>query len=170
MLRAAVDAYRARYADVGFGLTRAVAGMPDLLRRLRGGARSTTIIIVTAKPAAVAEPLLEHIGLRSAFDAVYGVPLGPEVEEKSVTLSRALAETATDPAHAVMIGDREHDVRAGRSCGTRTVGVLWGAGDRRELSAAGADHIVAHPWEIESLVSPSRTRPGRFTPGRPAGR
>ena len=150
MLRTAVDAYRARYAAVGFGLTRAVDGMVGLLERLQGG--GTALVVVTAKPTAVAEPLLEHIGLRSAFDAVYGAPMGPDVEEKQVTLARALEATRTGPAEAVMIGDRAHDIRAGRACRTRTVGVLWGAGDRAELEQAGADHIVDAPDELDALV------------------
>jgi phosphoglycolate phosphatase len=151
MLRSAVDAYRARYEEVGFDLTRPVDGMVELLGRLRSH-EDTTIVIVTAKPTAVADPLLRHIGLRSAFDAVYGAPMGPGVEEKRVTLARALGATRTDPSRAVMIGDRSHDVRAGLACGTRTVGVLWGAGDRAELAEAGADHIVTHPDELEALV------------------
>ncbi len=151
LVQRAVDAYRTRYADVGFGLTRAVDGMAELLGRLRRD-EGTTLVVVTAKPTAVAEPLLDHIGLRSAFDTVYGAPLGPHVEEKHVTLARALAQTRTDPARAVMIGDRAHDIRAGRACRTRTVGVLWGAGDRDELVAAGAEHIVHHPAEVDALV------------------
>jgi phosphoglycolate phosphatase len=151
MLRAAVAAYRTRYAAVGFDLTRPVDGMTELLGRLRSQ-EAAAIVIVTAKPTAVAEPLLAHLGLRSAFDAVYGAPLGPDVEEKRVTLARALADSRTDPARAVMIGDRSHDVRAGRACRTMTVGVLWGAGDRAELIEAGADHIVTRPDELEALV------------------
>jgi len=152
LLRVAVDAYRTRYADVGFGLTRVVDGMAELLERLREASRAT-IVIVTAKPTAVAEPLLDHLGLRPAFDAVYGAPLGPDVEEKRITLARALAETGTEPSAAVMIGDRSHDIRAGRACRTRTVGVLWGAGDHAELVAAGADHIVHLPEELDALVA-----------------
>jgi phosphoglycolate phosphatase len=89
--------------------------------------------------------------------------MGPDVEEKRVTLARALATTRTDPEQAVMNGDRAHDVLAGRACRTRTVGVLWGAGDRAELSEAGADHIVGHPTELDALVAADVRR------GDPAG-
>jgi len=153
MLRTAVDAYRARYVTVGFGLTRVVDGMMQLLDRLRADDRGA-IVVVTAKPTAVAEPLLEHLGLRSTFDAVYGAPMGPDVEEKCVTLARALTDMRMDPSRAVMVGDREHDMLAGRACRTRTVGVLWGAGDHAELVAAGADHIVARPDELDALMRP----------------
>jgi len=151
LLAAAVAAYRTRYEQVGFALTRPVPGMVELLERLRTVEAGLTVI-VTAKPAAVAEPLLVHVGLRDAFDAVHGAPLGPEVEEKRVTLARALASTGTAAQDAVMIGDRSHDVRAGRACGTRTVGVLWGAGDRAELEQAGADRVVARPDELDRIL------------------
>jgi phosphoglycolate phosphatase len=51
-----------------------------------------------------------------------------------------------------MIGDRSHDMHAGRACGTRTVGVLWGAGDRDELEQAGADRVVAQPDELAVIL------------------
>ena len=151
LLATAVSAYRARYAEVGFDLTRPVAGIVPMLERLRASGSGTTVI-VTAKPAAVAGPLLEHVGLRHHFDAVHGAPMGPHVEEKRVTLARALAETATAPSDAAMIGDRSHDIAAGRACGTRTFGVLWGAGDRAELEGAGADLVLTRPEELEPLL------------------
>ena len=151
LLATAVAAYRTRYAEVGFDLTRPVEGIVPLLERLRAMGSGTTVI-VTAKPAGVAGPLLEHVGLRAYFDAVHGAPLGPHVEEKRVTLARALAETDTAPSDTVMIGDRSHDIVAGRACGTRTFGVLWGAGDRAELDGAGADVVVMRPEELDPLL------------------
>jgi phosphoglycolate phosphatase len=159
LLATAVAAYRARYTEVGFDLTRPVAGVVELLERLLPLAGST--VIVTAKPTAVAEPLLAHLGLLDAFDAVYGAPMGPEVEEKRVTLARALEVTGTEARSAVMIGDRSHDVMAGRACGTRTVGVLWGAGDRDELERAGADLVVERPSELEVVLVSSGSSAGR---------
>jgi phosphoglycolate phosphatase len=160
LLATAVAAYRARYAEIGFDLTRPVAGVVELLERLRSLALGTTVI-VTAKPTAVAEPLLAHLGLLDAFDAVYGAPMGPDVEEKRVTLARALEVTGTDAGSAVMIGDRSHDVLAGRACGTRTVGVLWGAGDRAELERAGADLVVERPGELDAVLVSAGSSAGR---------
>ena len=160
LLDTAVAAYRARYAEVGFDLTRPVPGIVALLERL-GDSGGGTTVIVTAKPAAVAEPLLVHVGLRHHFDVVHGAPMGPAVEEKRVTLARALVVADARPAEAVMIGDRSHDIAAGRACGTRTFGVLWGAGDRVELERAGAERVLARPEELEPLL---------VSRGRPAGR
>lgn len=151
LLDTAVAAYRARYAEVGFDLTRPVPGIVPLLERLRSAGEGTTVI-VTAKPAAVAEPLLVHVGLRDHFDVVHGAPMGPSVEEKRATLTRALTEASVRPDEAVMIGDRSHDIVAGRACGTRTFGVLWGAGGRVELEQAGADLVLTRPDELDPLL------------------
>ena len=156
----AVAAYRVRYAEVGFDLTRPVEGIVAVLDRVRSASVGATVL-VTAKPTAVAEPLLVHVGLRDRFDAVYGAPMGPDVEEKKVTLARALADTGTEVEHAVMIGDRSYDIIAGRACGTRTVGVLWGAGDRAELERAGADLVVSRPGELEEVLISSGSSAGR---------
>lgn len=155
----AVGAYRRRYEEVGFGLSRPVDGIPELLQRIRGEVGRT--VIVTAKPAAVAEPLLEHLGLREVFDAVHGAPMDRTVEAKRVTLARALASMRISPDRSVMIGDRSHDVVAGRACGTRTIGVLWGAGDRDELEQAGADFMVERPGQLESVLLSSGSSAGR---------
>jgi len=40
------------------------------------------------------------------------------------------------------VGDTTVDIRAGRTAGAQTVGVLCGFGARRELERAGADLIL----------------------------
>jgi phosphoglycolate phosphatase len=41
-----------------------------------------------------------------------------------------------------MIGDTTMDIRMGRSAGTHTIGVTWGAHLKEHLVEAGAHHIV----------------------------
>jgi phosphoglycolate phosphatase len=153
LLEGAVRAYRERYVRVGYDLTRPVDGIVAMLDEIARDLPVERTVVVTAKPTVMSEALLLRLGLRQRFAAVYGGPLGVEVEEKPVTLARALAQQGAQAASAVMIGDREHDVRAGRACGTATVGVLWGAGDRDELELAGADHIVAAPAELPQVLA-----------------
>jgi phosphoglycolate phosphatase len=96
----------------------------------------------------VATPILEHLGLLDAFAFVEGPSFDVAGHEtKSVTLGRALERLAVD----VMVGDRHHDIDAGRTHGLRTVGVLWGIGDADELS--GADVLVATPDELVEVLA-----------------
>jgi phosphoglycolate phosphatase len=144
-----IAAYRARYATASLTDTRVVAGIPEVLDALR---RRAALRIVTSKPRAFALPIVEHLGLADWFDEVHGPDVGLVTEPKARTLARALAAAGRPAAAAVMVGDRRHDVEAGRANGTRTVGVTWGAGEPGELEAAGADHVVDRPAELLALV------------------
>ncbi len=50
-----------------------------------------------------------------------------------------------------MVGDREHDVIAGKRNGIFTIGVSYGYGSRHELIGAGADRICDTPRELLEL-------------------
>ncbi len=52
----------------------------------------------------------------------------------------------------LMIGDTTVDIRAGKSAGAQTVGVLCGFGQEMELRNAGADQILTSPAELPALL------------------
>jgi phosphoglycolate phosphatase len=145
-----IDAYRDAYREVSLTHTTVVPEIPPVLEAL---GRSKTLAVVTSKPTAFAAPIVEHLGLADAFTAVHGPELDELTEPKAVTLARALADVAPGlpAARTAMVGDRHHDVDAGRSCGTATVGVTWGIGDAAELAAA--DVVVDEPPELVSCLA-----------------
>lgn len=145
-----VTAYREVYGDIAIADTELIPGIEEALDSVG----DVPLAVVTSKPAFFAEPILEAVGLAGRFRGVYAPELRATTEAKAVALTRALADVApdADPAQTAMVGDRSHDVVAGRSCGTRTVGVTWGAGDRAELAAAGADRIVDQPRELPAAL------------------
>ncbi len=109
------------------------------------------LAVATSKPEAFAAPILEALGLRDAFRVVVGPPLDPKAEPKSRTVARTL-ESLGVPGPSAIVGDRRHDVEAGRANGIATIGVTWGFGPRTELETAGADHIVETPAALVSLI------------------
>ena len=146
-VEAFIDAYRGHYAQAGIALTVLVDGMDDVLRRLRA---TMTCGVVTSKPQRFARPVVGQVGLTDLLDFVEGPRAATEDEAKEATLRRALAD-AGDPT-AVMIGDRAHDIVAGRTVGVPTIGVLWGIGTRDELTDAKADHLVDRVTDLAPLV------------------
>lgn len=147
-----VELYRERYPEEALHTTEVIDGIEDALDALT---QVAPIAVVTSKPGVYAEPIIEAVGLRHRFVAVHAPEADLRSEPKTETLRRALADLAptADPATVVMIGDREHDVLAGIACGTRTVGVTWGAGTPEELIAAGADHLVDTPADLVDLLA-----------------
>ena len=144
LARPLVLAYRADYREHMLERTTVMTGMDDAVRAV---AARRVMCVVTSKPKEMASPILEHLGLLDAFAFVEGPSLGLEAETKVETLGRALERMEI----GVMVGDRHHDVDAGRAHGLTTVGVLWGMGDALELD--DADHLVATPADLTELLT-----------------
>jgi phosphoglycolate phosphatase len=68
-------------------------------------------------------------------------------------LAYALKTTSVDSSHAIMIGDRSHDMIGARNNGMQGIGVLYGYGSEQELIAAGASHLCATPRAVLDCIS-----------------
>ena len=51
-----------------------------------------------------------------------------------------------------MVGDSSYDILGGHEEGLKVIGVLYGYGDLKELSEAGADALATTPQEVAELV------------------
>ena len=150
-----VDRYREVYPELARLHTTVVPGIDAVLAAT---AEVAAVAVVTSKPAAFAGPLLESTGLATWVAQLHAPDLDELEEPKSEALRRALRGfglDADDAADTWMVGDRHHDIDAGRECGTATAGVTWGIGERAELEAAGADVIVDTPGELARLLTSS---------------
>jgi phosphoglycolate phosphatase len=92
--------------------------------------------LATSKPQNIASDILKHFGLESYFDGVYG-----SVHDKAALVAHILQVESIDPADALMVGDREHDVISAQKCFVRSVGVTYGYGSADELKAAKPDYL-----------------------------
>ena len=138
--------YRADYAETMLERTTLLPGMGDAVRKV---AEARPVGVVTSKPREFAVQLLEHLGLLDLLAVVEGPPLRASNESKTDTLARALAAVTLD----TMVGDRHHDVDAGKAHGLRTIGVTWGIGSAAELGEAGADLVVDTPDQLVAVLS-----------------
>jgi phosphoglycolate phosphatase len=123
-------------------------GIPEVLDAL---AQTMPLVVATSKSQALAEPLLEQLGLRDRFAAIYGPSLQARDEAKSLTIARAL-EGLPHARRPVMVGDRKFDVLGARAHELPCIGVLWGIGSERELREAGATALAREPGELVALL------------------
>ena len=143
--------YRERYAAVGLYENTVYPGIPALLAALRDV--GTTLLLATNKPDVFAKKILEHFGLAEYFHFVAGSALSGERGSKAEVIAYALAQQGSPPAAScVMVGDRRHDGEGARQNGIDFVGVLYGYGDREELTAAGAAEIVKSVPALHHLL------------------
>ena len=145
----AIALYRERFADVGWRENVVYDGIPDALATL--AARDRPMYLCTSKPEVYARRIVALFGFHDHLRGVYGADLAGRYDDKATLLAHLASRERIDPAHAIMIGDRHHDVRAARANGARAIGVLWGYGSAEELK--DADARVNTPAElVEALV------------------
>jgi phosphoglycolate phosphatase len=138
--------YRERFADVGLFENEVYPGIEDTLSALATPGRR--LFVATSKPGVYAERIIDHFKLRAYFERVFGSELDGTRADKTELLDYALKAAHVDPAHAIMIGDRSHDMIGARNNAMTAVGVLYGYGSREELLGAGAHHLAAAPPEL----------------------
>jgi phosphoglycolate phosphatase-like HAD superfamily hydrolase len=96
-------------------------------------ARHATLVVVTSKPTVYTRLLLDGLDLGRYLAGTFAPALTALDETKTTTRSRALGWFA--PQAAVMVGDRGHDMTAGRVWKADTVGVTWGIGSADDCDA-----------------------------------
>ena len=86
--------------------------------------------ICTNKPEALAEKLLQSLGVRDAFASIVGADTLPVRKPDPEPLREAARRAGGDPAHCVLIGDSDTDRNTARAAGVPSVLVTFGpAGD-----------------------------------------
>lgn len=147
----AVDYYREYYSDKGIFECRLYDGIEGLLKKLRQSGKK--MILATSKPEYFAEKILEHFGIFDLFDTVAGATMDSSRVEKSDVILYALQKAdICDKINAVMIGDREFDIKGAKVNSLESIGVTFGYGSRDELEKAAADYIAESVEEIEKLI------------------
>jgi len=146
-----VTHYRRRYGATGLFENELFDGIDATLASLV--AQGIRLFVATSKVHAFARPIVAHFGLDRHFIAVEGAEMDGTRSDKAEVIAHVLATHGVEPARAIMIGDREHDIIGARKNGLRNIGVLYGYGDAAELRAAGADALCATPGDILSTLA-----------------
>ncbi|MCU1675474.1 MAG: putative phosphatase [Frankiales bacterium] len=150
-----IAVYREYFTDRGLFENTVYDGIPQVLRSLR--AAGVRCAVATSKPQVFAARILEHFGLAGEFAFIAGATLDGVRSHKSDVVAHALSGLGdADPAGAVMVGDRSHDVLGAAAHGVACIGVLWGYGDEAELRDAGAVEVAASPADLAALLLPRR--------------
>jgi len=134
----AVRIYREHYVRLSGPLTSVLPGAREALAAVRAaGARA---VVITAKYEVTARLSLDGVGL--AADEIFADVHGPQ---KAAVLAGLGA--------AAYVGDTPADMAAAVQAGARAVGVTTGSFTDRDLSAAGADLVLASLADFPALYA-----------------
>jgi len=126
-----------------------VPGVDLLLSRLKG---RYPMSVVSARDERGTMRFLEKFDLPKYFDAVITGLSAKRTKPYPDPILLAAQKMGVKPEECLMIGDTTVDVRAGKSAGAQTVGVLCGFGEKDELLRMGADYILNNTAELEDIL------------------
>lgn len=138
MLTTFLDHYRRHLCEQ----TRVYPGIPSLLETLR----DTPKAIVTNKPRAMAEELVQRLGLAPHFQMIIGGDSCRTKKPDPEPLQAALAALDLKPEQALMVGDHHTDLRAAKAAHIDALFCGWGyghdGGETPRYRAATTDELA----------------------------
>lgn len=147
----AVAGFREYYPEKGIFENEVYPGIPELLADLKKAGK--TVVMATSKPELFARRIVAHFELDQYFDALCGSDMEETRADKAQVIAYALQTAGiTDLQSAVMVGDREHDVKGAAKNGLPCIGAVYGYGTAEELKAAGAIALANTVQELRALL------------------
>ena len=131
--------------------TRPYDGIPDAVAML---GRTHRLAVLTNKPAAPTQRLLEAFNLAPFFGRVIGGDSVYPRKPDPASLRAMMKEEGTSAEDTWLVGDSMIDVRTARNAGVRMCVVLYGFGQLRgELELDGSEAVVRTASEIPDVIA-----------------
>jgi phosphoglycolate phosphatase-like HAD superfamily hydrolase len=95
--------------------------------------------------------IVRGLGVEDRFDAILG---GDSVSDKKphpALLNEVLRRYPVPVRRALMVGDGDTDVEAGKRAGVVTCGVTYGLGNKKDLAAAQPDFLIEDLTRLSDL-------------------
>lgn len=130
-----IDAHSRHFAPY-LGRMRPLPGAPDLLTAT--SKLGLQVVLATSAKDDEIDLMLDAIGAREVISTVISSGAVERAKPDPDIVERALSESSTDRARAVMVGDAVWDAIAARRAGIPCIGLLSGGIAEEQLGEAGA--------------------------------
>jgi HAD superfamily hydrolase (TIGR01509 family) len=126
-----------------------VPGVDNMLKQLHG---RYPMSVVSARDEDGVIAFLEKFDLVKYFDVIVTGLSAKYTKPYPDPILLAAQKMNVPPENCLMIGDTTVDIRAGKSAGAQTVGVLCGFGEEPELQRMGADLILEDTTKLIEIL------------------
>ncbi|MFN7065112.1 MAG: HAD family hydrolase [Aquificaceae bacterium] len=147
-LEEAIGTFRGYYLREPVIYTKPFAGIVELLEFAKE--RGIKLAVITNKMEELSRVILESLGLIGYFSLLVGGDTYPEKKPSPLPLLEALKVLKLFPEEALMVGDTEADMKAGRLSGVKRGLAKWGY---VRLLEEVPDYIFERPWDISTLIN-----------------
>lgn len=104
--------------------------------------RAKRRVVVSNKIERLTVAVVRGLGVENQFDAILGGDSAAEKKPHPALLNSVLQRFAISPSSALMVGDGDTDIEAGKRAGVISCGVTYGLGNKDDLVAARPDFLL----------------------------
>jgi phosphoglycolate phosphatase len=106
--------------------------------------------VISNKMESLSRKVLDGLGLSRHFSVVVGSDTTPEKKPSPLPILKVLSDLHLLPAQALIVGDSNYDVDAGKAAGLITVAVTYGYRPREVI--AHADYLIDRMTDLAPLL------------------
>lgn len=145
----AIALMHSHYANEMFRTTRLYPGVAETLASYGNKGKA----VVTSKEVRFTKIILDHFEIAQYFDVIVGGDTTPARKPDPGPVLEALRLLNGSASDAVMIGDSENDVIAGKRAGTHTCAVSYGFRSAEELRVTEPDVLIERFDQLTEFFS-----------------
>jgi 2-phosphoglycolate phosphatase len=143
-----MDIFLKHYEEHLLDTTVLYPSVEETLERFSGKKKA----VVTNKRQYLASAVLRGLGIEACFDAVIGGDCGMNKKPDPSCIRHLLDRFKIAPDKAVIVGDGDTDIEAGRRADVHTCAVTYGLGDKEQLAAAEPDFMIDDLKELTQYI------------------
>lgn len=128
----------------------AFLGVIDTLSTLHQ--KGYTLTIASSRSRNSLTELTRDMGIADYISYMIGADDVKEAKPKPEPVLKTLDALNFEANEALVVGDMAVDILMGANAGTKTCGVTWGNGSKKELQEAGADYIIERMEELVDII------------------
>lgn len=115
--------------------------------------RGFTLTIASSRSHASLSELTKEMGISDCISYLIGADDVENAKPHPEPVLKTLAAMQFEATETLVVGDMSVDILMGVNAGTKTCGVTWGNGTRKELQEAGADYIIDSMEELIEIAN-----------------
>ena len=142
--------YREAYSRNWNKKSKPYQGVMNLLNQLK--MRDVKSSVLSNKPHQFTELCVEELIGNKYFEMVLGQREGVKKKPSPEGAIEICHSLNIDPEETLFIGDTNVDIATGIAAGMKTIGVLWGFREEKELREAGAHYIIDRPDQVLDVI------------------
>ena len=150
LLQSALDIFLEYYKEHMCDATYLYPNAKETLGILKRHGKKTAI--VTNKPSAFVEPILQKLGIGHLIDFYLGAEDAAQKKPHPAPLYKACEIADIEIDDALMIGDSKNDIEAAKACGMQSVAVSYGYNYGEDAASLGADVTMEDLREVVHLL------------------